>query len=135
MKTKHNVDRKYGIASCRILKKKVFWKMKKWQIENSKIFSEIFKSKFSILPYSQNRKLGFKNFGKKFSEFLAGKAILNDHHLTTTNLKLFINHSYIVKIRSQGWSLKLQLIKRVFTWDFISGKMDIFSFRCLVNFF
>ena len=26
-------------------------------------------SKFSILPYSQNRKLGFKNLGKKFPSF------------------------------------------------------------------
>ena len=32
--------------------------MKKWQIV-----------KFSILPYSQNRKLGFKNLGKKFLRF------------------------------------------------------------------
>ena len=28
-------------------------------------------SKFSILPYSQNRKLGFKNLGKKFPSFLS----------------------------------------------------------------
>ena len=26
-------------------------------------------SKFSILPYSQNRKIGFKNLGKKFPSF------------------------------------------------------------------
>ena len=26
-------------------------------------------SKFSILPYSQNQKLGFKNLGKKFPSF------------------------------------------------------------------
>ena len=54
--------------------------MKKWQIENSekskiseiseKIFPSFLTSEFSILPYSQNRKLVFKNLGKKFEKFL-----------------------------------------------------------------
>ena len=33
------------------------------------ILSSLF-SEFSILPYSQNQKLGFKNLGKFFSRFL-----------------------------------------------------------------
>ena len=43
LKTIHNVDIKYGIACFRILKKKVFWKMKKWQIENSEISEILFR--------------------------------------------------------------------------------------------
>ena len=45
--------------------------MKKWQIENSEKseISEISEKLFRVfLPYSQNRKLGFKNLGKKISE-------------------------------------------------------------------
>ena len=71
-------------------KKKFLEKWKSGKLKTRKFFSEIFKSKFSILHYSQNRKLGFKNFGKKFSEFseisefLAGKAILNDLRMIIT---------------------------------------------------
>ena len=68
MKTKHNIDRKYGIAYCRILKKKSFLKNEKvanrklGNLENlGNIIPSFLISKFSILPYSQNRKLGFKN--------------------------------------------------------------------------
>ena len=47
--------------------------MKKWQIENSEISEKLFRvffvSEFSILPNSQNQKLGFKNLGKKFRRF------------------------------------------------------------------
>ena len=47
--------------------------MKKWQIRNlgnlGSFISSFLISKFSILPYSQNQKLGFKNLGKKFPSF------------------------------------------------------------------
>ena len=47
--------------------------MKRWQIENlvnlGNIIPSFLISKFSVLPYSQNRKLGFKNLGKKFPSF------------------------------------------------------------------
>ena len=36
---------------------------------SEKIIPSFFISEFSILPYSQNRKLGFKNLGKKFPRF------------------------------------------------------------------
>ena len=57
-------------------KKKTFLKNEK--VANRKLgnlgnLGNIFPSflifKFSILPYSQNRKLGFKNLGKKFPSF------------------------------------------------------------------
>ena len=35
-----------------------------------KIIPSFLISEFSILPYSQNRKLGFKNLGKEFPRFL-----------------------------------------------------------------
>ena len=51
-------------------------KIKKWQLENlemseiseilEKLLRVFFFSEFSILRYSQNRKLRFKNLGKKF---------------------------------------------------------------------
>ena len=76
MKTKHNIDRKYGIAYCRILKKKSFLKNEKvanrklGNLENlGNIIPSFLISKFSILPYSQNRKLAFKNLGKKIPSF------------------------------------------------------------------
>ena len=34
-----------------------------------KVIPSFLVSKFSILPYSQNRKLGIKNLGKKFPSF------------------------------------------------------------------
>ena len=41
-----------------------------WNLGNlGNIIPSFLISKFSILPYSQNRKLGFKNLGKKNSEF------------------------------------------------------------------
>ena len=44
--------------------------MKKWQVENSETsdISEILFRVF-LFPYSQNRKLGFKNLKKEFSRF------------------------------------------------------------------
>ena len=76
MKTKYNLHRKYGNAYCRKLKKKMF--LEKWKVANRKlgnlgnlgnpgnIIPSFLFSKFSILPYSQHQKLGFKNLGKKF---------------------------------------------------------------------
>ena len=72
----HNTDRKYGIAYCRILKKRSYLKNEK--VANRKlgnlgnlgnIIPSFLISKFSILPYSQNRKLGFKTLGKKIPSF------------------------------------------------------------------
>ena len=41
------------------------------KVENlGKIIPSFLISEFLILPYSQNRKLGFKNLGKKFPRFL-----------------------------------------------------------------
>ena len=75
MKTKHDIDRKYGIAYCRILKIKVLGKVanrKLVDLVNLKnlgtIFPSFLISKFSILPYTQNRKLGLKNLRKKILE-------------------------------------------------------------------
>ena len=60
-------------------KKKLRKKMKKWQIENletsenignlEKVIASFLISEFSIFSYSQSRKLGFKNLGKKFPRF------------------------------------------------------------------
>ena len=48
-------------------------KLKTWNLGNlgnlGNIIPNFLKSKFSILPYSQNRKLGFKDLGKKFPSF------------------------------------------------------------------
>ena len=56
--------------------KKLRTKMKKWRIENSEkseisgISEKLFRVfDFVLLPYSQNRKLGFKNLRKKFRDF------------------------------------------------------------------
>ena len=78
--TERNIDRKYGITYCRKSKKKKFfgkWKVANWKLRNlgnlgnlGNIIPSFPVSKFSILPYSQNRKLGFKNLGKKFPIFL-----------------------------------------------------------------
>ena len=60
----HNTDRKYGIAYCRILKKRSYLKNEK--VANRKlgnlgnlrnIIPSFLVSKFSILPYSQNSDL------------------------------------------------------------------------------
>ena len=79
MKTKHDIDIKCGIAYCKILKRKSFLKNKKvanWKLRNLRnlgnlgnIIPSSFIFEFSILLYSQNRKLGFKNLGKKFPRF------------------------------------------------------------------
>ena len=76
LKTKHNIDIKYGIAYCRILKRKSFLKNEKvadrklGNLRNlGNIIPSFLVSEFSVLPYSQDRKLGFKNLGKKFPRF------------------------------------------------------------------
>ena len=73
-------------CKIKILKKKSKKNQKKIKKENEKVASRKFGnlgnlgnlgntipsfliSKFSILPYSQNRKLGFINLGKKFPSF------------------------------------------------------------------
>ena len=75
-RSKHK-HKKSCFVNARILEsfykkgKKLRKKMKKWQIENSEKseISEISEKLFRVfLPYSQNRKLGFKNLGKKISE-------------------------------------------------------------------
>ena len=44
--------------------------MKTWKSRNlGKVIPSFLISEFSILPYSQNRKLGFKNLGKKIPRF------------------------------------------------------------------
>ena len=76
LKTKHDIDRKYRIAYCRILKNKVLGKVANRKLVNlgnrkdlGTIFLIFLISKFSILPYTQNRKIGFKNLRKKIPEF------------------------------------------------------------------
>ena len=75
LKTIHNIDIIYGIAYFRIQKK---FFLKNEEMENRKIgnlgyigsFVPIFlMSDFSILSYSRNRKLGFKERGKKIPRF------------------------------------------------------------------
>ena len=80
-RSKHK-HKKSCFVNARILEsfykkaKKLRKKMKKWQIENleksesSESSEKLFLVfEFSILPYCQNRKLGFKNLGKKFPRF------------------------------------------------------------------
>ena len=91
MKTIPNIDIKYGIAYFRILKKKkkkekmANWKLAK--VENlgnlEKTIPSFLISEFSILLYSQSRKVGFKNNGKKiprFPSFEPGHKILIKTH-------------------------------------------------------
>ena len=78
LKTIHKIDIKYGIAYFRILKKSF---LKNEKMANRKLGSlrnlgnlgniipSFPISEFSILPWSQNRKLGFKNLGKKCPRF------------------------------------------------------------------
>ena len=70
MKTKNNIYIKYGIVHWRILTRKDFLKNEKVANQKHGSFENIIPSflisELSILPYSQNRKLGFKNLGKKF---------------------------------------------------------------------
>ena len=69
-----------------MLKKKSF--LKNENVANRKlgnlgnVIPSFLISKFLILPYSQNRQLGFKNLGKKFSEFLAWPFILESFLMT-----------------------------------------------------
>ena len=74
LKTIHNIDIKYGIAYFRILKKIV--KMANRKSENlgnlrnlGNIIPIFLISEFSVLPYSKNRKLGYKYLGKIFPRF------------------------------------------------------------------
>ena len=73
MKTKKNIDIKYEIAHWRILTRKSFLKNEKVTNRKLRILENIIPSflisELSILPYSQNRKLEFKNLGKKFPRF------------------------------------------------------------------
>ena len=76
MKTIHNIDIKYGIAYFRIFKKKFFLrneKMTNRKLGNlgnlGNIIPSFLISEFSILPYSKNRKLGYKYLGKTFPTF------------------------------------------------------------------
>ena len=54
LKTIHNIDIKYGNAYFRILKKFIFWKRKKWQIENSEN-SEILEILFRVFLFPSFR--------------------------------------------------------------------------------
>ena len=74
-----------------------------------KIIPSFLISEFSILPYNQNRKLGFKNIGKKFPRFprfpsfrpglnlrMSRCMTLNYPSLQKTMFFLFINLDFIV---------------------------------------
>ena len=70
LKTIHNININYGIACFRILKKKFFWKMKKWQIENSETseISEILFRVFLVPSFRVCPRAKIKNSDLKISE-------------------------------------------------------------------
>ena len=105
LKTKHIVDRKYGIAYCRKLKKKSFLKNEK--VANRKlgnlgnVIPSFPISKFSILAIGQNRKLKFKNLGKKFPSFPSfqpGRFLRLFRKTVNVNENIVIRNRYSGKI-------------------------------------
>ena len=61
-------------------------------LEEKKKISEV--SEFSILPYAQNRKLGFRNLGKKFPRFPKLPSFRPGHSTSSFVIHLFNNAYY-----------------------------------------
>ena len=60
-----------------------------------KIIPSFLISEFSILPYSQNRKLGFENLGKKFPRFPSFDLVLIKLTVKTSSEKAWLLYSFM----------------------------------------
>ena len=105
LKTVHNIDIKYGIAYFRILKKKLFWKIKKWQIENSETLeiSEILEILFRFFlfpsfwfcPSAKIENLDLKISEKNFRDFrdFRGFRVFDLTYIMVEIFTIFHNYS------------------------------------------
>ena len=62
-------------------------------------------SKFSILPYSQNRKLGFKNLGKKFPSFPSFRPGPYSNYFPDYKLPVSISRSHFWDLIFHSWKM------------------------------
>ena len=62
-------------------------------------------SKFSVLPYSQNQKLGFENLGKKFPSFPSFRPGPYSYYFPDYKLSVSISRSHFWDLIFHSWKM------------------------------